>query len=62
MKKNFGINMTVEQLIKKLSMYPKDTVVEVHVYDMGNVESYPPDIDYYEYQNKIYISPKYDDE
>lgn len=54
--------MTVEQLIEKLSMYPKDTVVEVHVCDMGNVESYPPDIDYYEYQNKIYISPNYDDE
>ena len=50
--------MTVEQFIEKLSTYPKNTIVEVHVCDMGNVESYPPDVDYYEHQNKIYISPK----
>lgn len=54
--------MTVEQFIEKLSTYPKNTIVEVHVCDMGNVESYPPDVEYYEHQNKIYISPNYDNE
>lgn len=48
--------MTIIELIEKLQTYPNDTEVEVHKYMDGEVWSEEPELDYYENQNKLYIS------
>ncbi len=48
--------MTIKELIEKLQTYPSDTEVEVHKYVDGEVLSEEPELDYYNYQNKLYIS------
>ena len=51
---------TVEEVIERLKEYPKETLVKFVVYDMGNVEDYPPLMDYYPLQNTIYLHPDFD--
>lgn len=48
--------MTIIELIEKLQTYPSKTEVEVSKYMDGEVWSEEPELDYYEYQNKLYIS------
>jgi hypothetical protein len=48
--------MTINELIEKLKTYPPETEVEVLKNENGEAWSYEPELDYYSYQNKLYIS------
>lgn len=48
--------MTIIELIEKLQTYTHETKVEVSKHMDGEVWSEEPELDYYEYYNKLYIS------
>lgn len=54
--------MIVENFIKELEKYPKDSEIVVHVYDMGNVELYSPELSYQTYYNKLVITPNFEED
>jgi hypothetical protein len=48
--------MTVEQLISKLQEFPQDAeVVKFYEFGFGGSNEYEPELDYYPYENKVYL-------